>query len=288
MSKKGKIALGILLGCVIASMIVRILVVVGHTDMQTGFIFRGEELISNLPYFGIIIASAAVCFFAVGNEKGPKGGSELSGGKTAVIGFLTMLSGIFAIFEGIYETKAITPNVFLIISDFVLGAALVIISFAALYKKRFTPGLGFSYILLALYTTARGIYCFMSRMAIVTVPEYLIELLSIICMGFFFAVFARYLTGVVTPRTKRFASFWGVSGAAFSLSTGIGTYIVKLTAPAEISARIALTSYQAESFRQACKGVNAYMLTATPTVNILLGLLAAVGTVFMLSKKDNT
>lgn len=296
MKKNGKITLAVLTAGTILSLAVRIYVIVAHTDMTTGFLYHGEELLCNILYYGIIAAAAVTAIFTARvdekNGVGERTASDIGSAGVAMIGFLTLIAGLFAAYEGMKEIKAITPTKFLIAVDFLFALVLIIIAFATLYKKKFTPGLGYSYSLIGAYCTCRGIYCFMSRMAIVTVPEYLIECLSLIGMSVFFVLLGRFLSGNETKHTRKAACFWGVGTAVITLSSALGTLIARAVAPEEIRVRIVFTSYDAESFRQASAGVDAYKMVATPWVNLFLGALivAALVTMFLRSapKSEDT
>ena len=288
MKKNTKITLAVLAAGIILSLAVRVYVIVAHTDMTTGFLYHGEELLCNALYYGIIAAAAAVSVFtARADEKNgieEQTASDMGSAGVAVIGFFTMFAGMFAAYEGIKEIKAITPTKFLIAVDFLFAAVLVAIAFATLSKKRFTPGLGYSYTLIGAYCICRGIYCFMSRMSIVPVPEYLIEGLSLIGMAVFFAMLGRFLSGNETSHTRRFLCFWGVGTASITFSSAFGTLIARAAAPEEIRMRIVFTSYEAESFRQASAGADAYKLVATPWVNVFLGAVIVASLVTMFIK----
>lgn len=288
MMKYSKKTVAVLAAGIILSLAVRVYVIVAHTDMTTGFLYHGEELLCNLLYYGIITAAAVVSIFTVRvDEKSgveEKTAADIGSAGVTVTGFLTMFAGVFAAYEGIKEFKAITPTAFLIVVDFLFAAVLVAIAFAALGKKSFTPGLGYSYSLVGAYCICRGIYCFMNRMAIVTVPEYLIECLSLIGMSVFFVMLAKFLSGNETKHTRKFVCFWGVGTASITLSSALGTLAAKLIAPEEIRTRIVLSSYDAESFRQASAGADAYKMTASPWVNLFLGLLVAASLVTLFAK----
>lgn len=292
MKEYTKKTLAVLAAGIILSLAVRVYVIVAHTDMTTGFLYHGEELLCNLLYYGIIAAAAVVSIFtARADEKsgaGEKTAADIGGAGVAVIGILTMLAGALSAYEGITELKAITPTNFLIAVDFLFAAVLIVIAFASLLKKRFTPGLGYAYSLIGAYCICRGIYCFMSRMAIVTVPEYLIECLSLIGMAVFFVILGRFLSGNETKHTRKFVCFWGVGTAAITLSSALGTLVARFAAPEEIRTRIVLSSFEAESFRQASAGADAYKLTATPWVNLLLGVLIVASLVTVFTKPRNT
>lgn len=290
MRKNAKITLAVLTAGTILSLAVRIYVIVAHTDMTTGFLYHGEELLCNILYYGIILAAAvAAVFTARADEKngiGEQTAADIGSTGVTIIGFLTMFAGLFAAYEGIKEIKAITPTKFLIAVDFIFAAVMIAIAFVTLYKKQFTPGLGYSYSLIGAYCICRGIYCFMSRMAIVTVPEYLIECLSLIGMSVFFVLLGRFLSGNETKHTRKAICFWGVGTAAITLSSALGTLIASAIAPEEIRVRIVFSSYAAESFRQASAGVSAYKMAATPWVNFFLGALTVAALAAIFSKSE--
>lgn len=292
MKKNTKITLAMLAAGTILSLAVRVYVIVAHTDMTTGFLFHGEEMLCNVLYYGIILAaSVASVFTARIDEKNGVGeltASDIGGAGATVIGILMMFAGIFAAYEGLSEIKAITPTAFLIVIDFLFAAVMIAIAFVTIYKKGFTPGVGYSYSLIGAYCICRGIYCFMSRMAIVTVPEYLIECLSLVGMSVFFVLLGRYLSGNETKHTRQLVSLWGIGTAALTLSSALGTLIARFAAPEEIRARIVFTSNEAESFRQASAGADAYKLVATPWVNLFLGAVIVASLISIFVKSGNT
>lgn len=290
MKKNGRITLAVLAAGVILSMMVRIYVIVAHTDMLTGFLYHGEELLCNGLYYGIVLAAMiAAVFTARADDKrcaAPRTAGDINGARAAVLGFLTLLMGLFAAYEGIAEIRAITPTAFLIISDLFFSAVLMVIAFVTLYKKRFTPGLGYSYSLIGAYCVCRGIYCFMNRMVILTVPEYFIECLSLIGMSIFFVLLGRFLSGNETKLTRISLCFWGVGSASLVLSSAFGTLISSFAAPEEIRCRIVYSSYAAESFRQSSAGIDAYKMVIVPWTNVFMGLLIAASLVVMFMKPN--
>lgn len=296
MKKNSKITLAVLIAGVILSLAARVFVISAHTDMKTGFLYHGDELLCNILYYGIVVIAAVAAIFTAkyDEENGAFGECTakcFTGTKAVVIGFLTLIAGLFAVYEGFTETRAITRNMFLVIINFLFGAGLIALAFAILFKKEITAGLGFSYSLVGLYCVGRGIYCFMSRMAIATVPEYLIECLSLIGMSVFFVLLGRFLSGNETKNTSKALCFWGVGTSALTLSSALGTIIASIFAPEPVRSRIVMTSYAAESFRQASEGFEPYQMVYTPWVNVFLGLLTAAVLVMMFissPKSDNS
>lgn len=291
MKKNGRITLAVIAAGVVLSTLVRIYVVVAHTDMLTGFLYHGEEPLCNGLYYGMVIAAMiAAVFTARADDKrfeAPRTASGISGTRAAVIGFLTMFAGLFAAYEGLSEIHAISPMPFLMAVDFFFAAMLMIIAFVTLSKKRFTPGLGYSYSLIGIYCVCRAIHCFRNRMVILTVPEYLIECLSLIVMAVFFVLLGGYLSGNETKRTRKALCFWGVGGVSLVLSSALGTLIASIAAPEEIRRRIVYSSYAAESFRQSSMGADAYKMVIVPWTNVFLGLIIAASLFIMFMKPRN-
>lgn len=277
MKKNGKITLAVLAAGVILSTIVRVFVITGHTDMKTGFIYHGEETLWNVLYYGIIAAAAIAAVFTarIGGSELPEPGC-ICKVKTQVAGAAAFVAGALSAYEGVSELSAITPMMFLSAVDFVFAAVLVVVGVVTVCKRKFTPGLGYSYSLIGAYCVCRGIYCFMSRMAIVTVPEYVIETVSLIAMSVSFILLGKYLSGNASKRTRGGLCFWGVGSAVLVISSTLGTLIAKIAASEEISGRIVFTSYAAESFRQASQGVDPYNMVVMPPVNIVMGILAVL------------
>lgn len=289
MKKNGRITLSVLAAGVILSTLVRIYVIVVHTDMMhTGFLHHGEELLCNGLYYGIVLAAMiAAVFTARADDKRlgvPRTASDISGPRAVVLGFLTLFAGLFAAYEGIAEIHAISPMLFLTISDLIFAIMLMIIAFFTLYKKSFTPGLGYSYSLIGVYCVFRGIHCFRNRMVILTIPEYLIECLSLIGMAVFFVLLGGYLSGNETKRTRKALCFWGTGSASLVLSSALGTLIASVIAPEEIQNRIVYSSYAAESFRQSSMGADAYKMVIVPWTNVFFGLLIVSLLVVMFMK----
>lgn len=292
MKKNGRITLAVFAAGIILSTLVRIYVIVAHTDMLTGFLYHGEELLCNGLYYGIVLAAMIASIFTARADDNSldvkRTAADISGTRAVVIGFATLLAGVCSAYEGIKEIHAVSPMLFLMITDFLFALMMMIIAFMTLYKKSFTSGLGYSYSLIGIACLCRGIYCFRNRMAIVTVPEYLIECLSLIGMAVFFVLLGGFLSGNETKHTRKALCFWGTGSAALVFSSAIGTLIASVAAPEEIRRRIVYSSYAAESFRQSSMGVDAYKMVIVPWTNVFLGLIAAVSLFAMFMKPNNT
>lgn len=284
MRKNGKITLAVLAAGVVLGTAARVWAIAAHTDMKTGFLYHGDELLCNILYYGIILAAAVVSVFT---SRAGEGGcvigaaAEIPSGGAVVTGFLALGAGLCAAYEGLAEFNAISPMLFLTAIDFLFGALLLIIGFATLFKKRFTAGLGYTYSLIGAYCVCRGLYAFMNRMAIQTVPEYCIEAVSLVCMSVYFLILGRYLSGNDNRRTAGGICFWGVASSGLVLSSALGTIVASITASGEVSERIVFSTYAAESFRQAQRGIDAYNMVITPWVNVMLGVMIVVSVSIM-------
>lgn len=280
---------------IIGSAVVRFFVITEHTEISndplkrsTGFLFHGDELLWNGLYYGlIIIAAVAAIITAAVDSKGetePLTGAGLGKGRTITIGLLIMTAAVFATYEGMGEMRAFSPTAFLIIADCAFAVILAITAFVTLSNKRFTPVIGYLYSLIGAYCICRGIYCFMSRMAISTVPEYVIQSLSLITMAIYFVMLARFLSGNSGKHTRKAMGFWGVGAVSLTFSSAIGAVIAKLAAPADIKACIVFTSNAAENYRQARAGADAYNLVITPGVEMVLALIVLVTLIMAFTK----
>ncbi len=257
---------------------VRVYQIVGCTDMTSGFLYHDNGFFGSWGYYAALVLTAAalaVCAF-LGEKRGNAAElSDVVDARAAVLGFTMLLTGVCAIYDGVTELSAFTPSKLIVVIDFALGAAISAAAFVTLYKKEFTPALGFSYCTGAVYFMLRGVTVFLERMAITTVPEYLLECLSDIMLSAVFMLAAKYLSGNEAKRTRSALFIWGGTTAVLTLSEGLGIIIAHLTAPAEVAARITMSRYAAEFFRQEAHGRDAYMLTYMPWVNIAAGLFAA-------------
>lgn len=279
MSKNGKTALIAAGAGFVLCLAARLVTILFFTDMNTGFLTHGSEILCNLLNYGFLAATAIAAGVLLRKE--PKGVKPSENGCLS-IGFLTLLAALCAGYEGITETSALSPSVFLIISDFVGAVYMAALAFVLLYKKEFTPALGFCYSIVGVYCIFRGISVFMNRMVIAAVPEYLAEVLEIVFLALFFAMFARLFSGNEEKLTKPMMFISGVGAAILTLSSSLGVIFSKLFAPAEIAERISASANYAEVIYQNNHGRDGYIMTFTPFVNMALGLLAVVAIVVTL------
>ena len=256
-----------------------------HTDMKTGLLFHDTELVCNWIYYGIILLTAVgvVISSHIDTKRGVCGSAGVKPGAKACIavGFGLLAVVLCACYDGIDEMDALTPTGFIILADFIAAAALCIIALCTLYSKRFSPGLGFVYILGGGYYVCRGIYCFMIRMAIVTIPEYLIDCLTVICGAVFFVIFARLFSGNGGRLTTKAFFAWGTMTCVISFSSFLGAAFAKvLPGIAErlpdVPERIVFSPNQAEYYFQSLHGIDAYHMAFPPLPNPAVGVFAAV------------
>lgn len=251
---------------------------VSRTDMNTGLLYHDSSLLCNILYYGIIVLTAAgAAVTSYFDEKRGFGGTNIKASSKAVIviGFALLLTALCAGYDGMFEAKALTPTSFLIFTDFISAGALCVIALVTLYMKEFKPGLGFAYIFGGIYYVCRGIYCFMSRMAIATIPEYLVDCLTVICGGVFFVMFARVFSGNSAKLTMRAFYAWGSAACVLSLSSFFGAGVSKLVLSSGISERIVFLANDAERYFQALRGIDAYQMAFSPLPNAALGVFAA-------------
>ncbi|MBS7369975.1 MAG: hypothetical protein KIG62_07535 [Oscillospiraceae bacterium] len=279
--KKCKTTLVVLAAGFAAALAARICQITLFTDMTTGFIFHDAGLLGGFCYYLPLLLVFAAAFPAVlFDEK--RGGviaaqpGDIVDGKAAAIGFGMLLFGALAVYHGAVEMKAVTPSVFAMGVDFVLGGAIIIAAFATLYLKEFKPWLGFAYAAGACYFTARGVIFFIEHMAITSVPEYLIECLCDIALALFFMQLAKYLSGNAQKRTAAALCVIGVPAAVISLSSSLAVILCDFFAPETVSSRIVSTTYAAEYYYQSNHGKSAYLMAYSPWTILAAGVLAAI------------
>ncbi len=268
------------------------LFMISQTDMALGSINHGYEIVCNALYYGVLAAAAiAGAVFAVSPASSPKlkrkeDGEEdapeiipkiiISGKNAAAVGFGLLAVGLGAGYDAVLtENKGLVFTIFKI-AGFAFAVLFIVCAFMVLYKKEIKPGVGFACSFGGVYFVMRGVFCFMNRMVVAAIPEYLIEVLCSVLGGVFFVRAAQVFTGNEGRRTRRKLFAWGISAAALPLSALIGTAAAKLFLGSGISGRIVLTSVEADRFFQSVSGVDGYKLAFPAFANIGLGILAVL------------
>lgn len=275
MKKSIRLTLVVLAAAFVIAAAADVVLITCFTDMNTGFLYHGNILLGNLLFFGLSgIACIAAVFASSRDEKKGLLADDFSGSKTAVLGIVTLICATCTVLEGVAEFKAFSPSLLLKLADIIGGALMAVVGFVTLSSKKMKPGIGFSYSLIALYLLGRGIYQAINRMVIVTVPEFLTQILGTAFGAVFFALAAKLLSGNGEKHTKQALCFWGTGAVAMNLSSAAAIIIAKLSAPEFISGRITPDEFTAELYYQRTHG--GYMMTFMPYVNIAVGIFAAV------------
>lgn len=288
--KNSKISLWVLVAGFVICLVGRIYQIVGCTDMTSGFLYYEDGIAAKLVYYlplALVLAGAVVAAI-MDRKSGTLAAADVSDmvdGRAAVIGFGMLITGICAVYSGLEKMDAAYAIPLSMYIDFIFGAAMVVVAFITLYKKEFSAGLGFSYVVGSVYFMFRGIMVFLERMVIATVPEYLIDTLTAIFAACFFMLFTKLFSGNGQKNTRAALCVVGTCTAVLSLSSAIATIAAKLIAPEEISSRIAYTRAAADFYYQSHGGKDAYMMTFTPWVNVAVGLMAAATVIVLLCKK---
>lgn len=292
MIKYTKFTLWALLGLFFAGAAVRTCQIAFLTDMTKGFIYHEAGFWGECCFYAVVIAALVVGVILCAADLKKRGAGDFPvaavvDARAAVIGFGLLIVGLCAMYEGYTEISAITPSGFVIFIDFVLGGGIVIAAFFTLYLKEFKPALGFSYVVGAAYFMLRGIAFFLDHMAISSVPEYLIDALTIIAAAVFFMLFAKLFSGNGQKNTGKALCGVGSALVVLSLSSAVSTWALYLFG-GDIAERIAATSYEAELFYNSRQGFNAYMLTFTPWVNVAVGVFSAAVMVVLFLREKQT
>lgn len=264
---------------------------IAQTDMKLGSIKHGAGVLCNALYFGALIAAAAIAavFAASGKNKSEKPASPSFSEKGAVaVGFGLLALSCGVAYDAVFVTKiGIISTIFMIIS-FAFAAAFAVLGFITLYKKEITPALGFAYSFGGIFFALRGIFCFMNRMAVATIPEYLLDVLSAVFGGVFFVMVGKLLSGNEGTLTRKMVIAWGTGAAELTLSAFLGTAAAKLFLGKEVSQWIVLTSAEANRYFQSVQGVDGYRLAFPAFASVGLGILAAACVIALsLNEKDS-
>lgn len=261
---------------------------IAQTDVKLGSIKHGAGVLCNALYFGVLIAIAVLAAVLAAPTSGKTEKStppKLTHGGAVAVGFGLLALGCGVAYDAIFVTKiGIISTIFMIVS-FAFAAAFAVLGFITLYKKEITPALGFAYSFGGVFFALRGIFCFMNRMAIATIPEYLLDVLSAVFGGVFFVMLGKLLSGNEGTLTRRMAVAWGTGAAELTLSAFLGTAAAKLFLGKEVSQWIVLTSAEANKYFQSVKGVDGYRLAFPAFASVGLGVLAAA-CVFALSLSE--
>ena len=257
------------------------------TDMTTGFIYYEDSLPGGLVYYvplvlvlvGMIAAALADCRNNASIARTDT--ADIVDAKAAVIGFGMLLTGVCAVYGGVEKLSGGYTSAFSYFVDIILGAAITVVAFVTLYKKEFSPGLGFSYVCGALYFMLRGILVFLERMVITTVPEYLIECLIAITAGVFFMLFVKLFSGNSGKRTRAALCAVGGFGAVLCLSSSLATIVAGLIGPEEIASRITSSRAEAFMYYQTHGGRDGYLLTWSPWAFLAVGLLMGAAVIVL-------
>lgn len=285
MKKNTKTTLAVIVVGIVVCTVLRLISILAFTDMKTGFLYHGSEGIGAAYYIVMAAFVIAAAVAAAHDEKGGFGEREIAditGKKAVVIGFAALLISFCAFFEGLRATRLLTTPRSVVLLNLVFAVYICIVAFVTLYKKRFTPGLGFAYSFFGVFFLMRGISCFSQRMVITGIIEYLTECMIPACGAVSFVIFAKFFSGNMSKRTRKAMCFWGGASAIMSFSTGIAVVAAKLFATEEIKSRIVLSELAAQTFYQSHQGVEPYAMRFPSSVNIALGIFCITIIVVML------
>lgn len=257
MTKNSKFSLLAIIPAFVLCYAVRLFQIAHGTDFSTGFLYDENGFFVNFAFNGLLILTlAAVIALCILDKK--RNSAYFTNDvrvtmvdmRAVAVGFPLLVAGALTAYEGYLQMKALTPSGFLIFVDFFFGILMVAQGFVILYKKEITAALGFSLIIPAIYYTLRGICVFNDRMVVASVPEYLVECLTIIGMGVFFMLLAKLFSGNESKRTRIAVSAVGTTVSVMILSSAIATIAADFIYPYGVGERIVANANDAELYRQ--------------------------------------
>ena len=297
MNKNSRLGLWVLIPGFVLAFIARMSQICIGTDMELGFLKDDNGFFMDACFWGaVILTFAAAVALAVydrhsGSALYSQQIAQISGKKAAMIGFALMLPAMGALYEGYCEAvipaeSNISPSPFMMWVNFIFGAAMLVSAFIILYFKEFRPGLGFSLVSGAACYTLRGIGIFMEKMAVTTVPEHLINCMSVILTAVFFMQLTKLLSGNEGKRTREVLTVTGATTAVMILANAAAALASMLFGPAEIAERIVTSSAEAELLYQAHHGVNAYFMSLVPMADAAAGIFIVVTLIALYMKAE--
>lgn len=295
MKIKGRLGLWLLIPAWVLAFAARLTQVISGTDMEHGFLKDDNGFFMDFCFWGALVLTLAAGIAAAVVDRKNEGAfyttpvAAITGGRASAIGFAMLLPAMAALYEGYCEAAIpaesnISPSPFLMVVDFLFGGIMLAIAFVTVYFKEFKPGLGFSMVAGAGFYTLCGIGVFLERMAISTVPEYLINCMSMILAAVFFMQLTKLLSGNEGNRTREALYVSGAVSAVTILGNAAAVFAASLTAPAEVASRIVTSSEEAEMLYQLSYGVDAYYMSYMPVSLAAAGVFIVV-TLIALSMK---
>lgn len=295
MNKNSRLGLWVLIPGFALAFAARMTQICAGTDMTSGFLKDDNGFFMDFCFWGAVILTiaGAVAAAVLDRKKGAAyyntPVSRITDGRAAAIGFALLLPAMGALYEGYCEAvlpaeSNFSPSPFMMIVNFLFGAAMLVTAFVILYRKEFKPGLGFATVCGAGYYTLRGIGIFMEKMAITTVPEYLINCISVILTAVFFMQLAKLLSGNEGKRTREALAVTGAAAAVTVLGNSAAAICSMLFGTADVAGRIVLSSADAELLHQQLEGVDAYFMSLVPAADAAAGLFISVVLIVLFMK----
>ncbi|MCH5207449.1 MAG: hypothetical protein J1F04_01085 [Oscillospiraceae bacterium] len=287
MTKNGTASIIALAAGIVLCTAARVVGILFFTDMKTGFLFHESEFLYCVIFYVICAASAVLT--AAFAPKYPTEGSGLSKNKTLVVGWIMVFMAALAAWDGISNLSSVNYSLLIIIGDFVAAVYIEIVGIVTLVKKKISAGLGFMYSVVGVYFILRAVEILSQRMVIISVQEYLLEVLGVSAGAVCFALFGKIYSDNGEKRSVFFLRFWGSGAAVITVSTFLGAVLAKLFGPDEISKRITADFIEAQRYYQenAMSADGSYMMSFVPYVNAVMGIFAAAAVIMSLSENTS-
>ncbi len=275
MTKNGRIALTALIAGIVLCLAVRTVGILSFTDMKTGFLLSESAPAYCIVFYGVCAAASVVS--ALFAPKLLPDDISFSKGKIHLMGWIMVFIAAFAAWDGFQSLHTEAPSILRVCSDFAAAVFIEIVALITIVKKKFTPALGLMYAIVGAYFVLCGMAYVSQRMVILSVQEYLIEVLCATIGGVFFALFGKICSGNAEKHTVFFMRLWGSGAAIMTISSSLSVIIAKIFGGEEISSRITADIPEAVRFFQenALSPDGNYMMTFVPPVLTIMGVFAA-------------
>ncbi len=277
MTKNCKLSIWLFIPAVVICFAIRFAQIYFGTDMSQGFLYDDINIFLDYGFYAMLIVVLGV---AVGLSffDRKRGGamhtnpvSTIVDARAAVLGFALLFMGLGALYEAYADFRSVFSGALMVVNA-VGGVFFVALAFGVLYTKEIKPLQGFLLAGGGVYGAVRVICTFVGYMAVASVPEYLINCLSIVGETVFFMLAAKLLSGNEEKYTRVAITAVGVTTSVMILSEALARIACDIFGGTVLASRITMSQYDAELVYQLAQGNNGYMMQYLPWVDVFAGI----------------
>lgn len=227
------LALAVCGGMTVVCTVLRLLQLSSVIDYETGFFHTYSGSLSWILYAFLGAAGAAFVLLSVLDRRRKcffytKRMGQIDGTETLLCGVMYLLAAVFVLIDLAGQIGG-GAGIHVVLSCCV-GAGGYLLAGASLVKnKRITASAGFSFLMLGFYYTMMSVVNFMSHNVITQISDYLLRLLTDICLVLFFLFAGRIFSRNETKTTRIRVSVFGLGALLLILTETLSKLIYWIT-----------------------------------------------------------